>query len=1096
LGLLLLLGAGIVGGYYWYYGEIPLASRISSWTTSKPLNPLAVEIDPDGSSNPANSSAKANSKSLDVIQREPKVLTHPCGASLNIPGGAVRFSPAVRLKEIPKPKALAKAALVAPVLRYDSFAGQVVEGKAVLDLPVGDAGDDAVVLVKSRMGFWLPLPSKPVTLADGRAGRRVTIDRMPAPWIFTVADKGTVPSGKTSGGALRGLAALEQLNWTDKDAMQRALGKVSMRDPDPAGSGRADAGWSLFPRALADEATEKFSDPALGPLKAAIEKFYLARAGAVNNNPGNAWGHYVSGLRYLKRARSSYSTKEAVIDLSFTDPDEVCELRWPKGIETNARAIVVVESLCAFYAPWGLDLTLRMIDGKTIPAEGFDLRVLPPIGELPFTDVQLSRRGRTCQTRGPWDAALDKLQAEKRLDPKESLRSVSLHLYSPRIFDDDWFISTLNITKDYVLRWGPALLAVCSTNPASAVVPIAFGVLDLTWDWMQKEFPPSPTEYATVELTQLGAGAGSDFVELFEDGALQFFGRKLPLGKINKTALFLDVAITLKLVYDKFDPGQIQALATGPLGYRPAEGEGQNNVPPILVVAWLEGPYIRKESDHAYPVGAKLNRTWMLDYEKIYLFDIRGLSMCVENSVGDELRLSPTLRSDPSGKDKSMAWQHTLKPLPAEFFPSVETVDKAPQEQGIGFYLRHDLLAMIAKQRGLAATAETVSIDDLQLDVLLDMPGHEPATLRLPLQEAAGNIRKQKDHRRFAVRMAKEEHTASPADACPLGMSVPDSGTLPRLLTNYTLKIVDKPDAGKREWQALNVDFHHKKANSTVAYRATDNWFGDATELVSWHCLDLPPQTAPRFVVGSAMFKIPHKIRVTGSVEWSSEPRDDDYNSRGYEKVVPLTWNGNTAVIAEKFEQRDTSSMPIGTNPLADSPPVGTNPRDKTPAPPPPPAKPPVVFTQTCSLTLDDAPTRIESFKIEFARQGNKPTTLTFKTLPLVYKADLGKTNAAFYLFVITNADFKEHLIAIDSRETHTVTETDPKTRKPVQSNITTECVGLRDAPGGIVIMLATHTEEEMQALVKSGKLSEADMDKAMSGLGQAMQKVLPQLKQ
>jgi hypothetical protein len=966
-----------------------------------------------------------------TVQRPAQTVTHPSGARIQVPGGPVLFSPKVRLKEVPVPAALARCQRLAPVLRFDSYAGQVIDGKTVVDLPAGKAGQEATVLVWSRLGFWLPLPSQPISLTGGGTGRRVLIDREPTPWIFTVVAQGQAP---VTGKPKNRLARWEQLNWTDKAALER----------DIAGSTQRSRGWSFFPSAYADG--EKFSDPVLGPLEAAIERFYRARAAGRFGQKGAAWARYLEGLRYLKMVRTRSYAKEE-IDLTTEG------IRWPGGLPTSSRVPVVLEILCSNFAPWGLDLTLRLAESDDgVLQQGFDLNVLPCVGELPWADVSLALRSASTKVRGPWDAALDQIVKEKNLTAADARRTVVLRFYSPRVLEAGYIETALEFTKDTVLRWGPSVLALCSTNPASAVVPLAFAATDLAWEWLQKEFPPSPTEYATVELTQLGAGAGADAVAVIEDGALKFFGKEIKVGKINGPALLLDTAVTLALIYYKWDPGQIRELATGPLGYKQSEdgvifSSAQFNVPPIMVIGWVEGPYKRSATRDPYPVAGKFNRAWLLNYSVIYQETVfrDGLHGGIERGFGSELTGIPFQNTR-----KGVPWTEILKALDKDFFPPVDELHFRPEEQSFAFQLRKDVLSMIATERKLRDPWDKVNIDDLKLDVVLEMRGNDPKTLRLPLQEAPASYRTKKEHRRFAVRLAQEDHEPSVPDSCPVATGVPVAGKLPELLAKYKLKVVDRQ--GTREWFTAEVDFHSDKAKRSKLERVAQDWWGDNVEQVSWHTMEVAPMNTPTYVIGSVYMKIPFRYRITGSVVYGSAPQDGTPFRMSNAEEKPLSWQGRSVSLI--------STANGGQNGMV---------------------------TETGKLMLDESGTKVASFDfIQSSQNFGESVRFTLRDIPLRYTGRIGKSGAEFVIFAFKDDELRKGIASFKSKTTRTVTETDPKTQKPVQSTVTSEMTELGVTPkeGGpcfLAIMMANKTEQEMEALAKSGQLTEADMQKEMT---------------
>lgn len=232
------------------------------------------------------------------------------------------------------------------------------------------------------------------------------------------------------------------------------------------------------------------------------------------------------------------------------------------------------------------------------------------------------------------------------------------------------------------------------------------------------------------------------------------------------------------------------------------------------------------------------------------------------------------------------------------------------------------------------------------------------------------------------------------------------------------------------------------------------------------------PSIIPR--IGQVMFKIPCQFRITGSVERPSEPLEDEMTSRGYESVVPLVWNGLTTVISEKSEQLQGS--PVGCDPRNPAPPVCE------------PTRPPLVFTQVCTITIDEAVTKIESLGVQWSKEGETSScSMVFRDIPLVFKTELGRSNLAFYLFWASQMTLKDHVDSIDWKDTSTVTKIDPKTHEPVQLLVTSECMGLRDAPGGIMVMFCGASDDEIRALIKAGKVTEAEVCQAMGRLRDAI---------
>ncbi|MDQ7778211.1 MAG: hypothetical protein RDV41_00685 [Planctomycetota bacterium] len=990
-------------------------------------------------------------RQTELARVEAQTVQHESGAQVFVPSRQILYSNKVAFTSVPTPPALEKVPLESPVMRFDSFSGEVIDGKTFVDLPAGESVKDAVVLVRSQLGFWLPIPSEPVTLANGKPGRRVKIDRQPTPWFLAVARADSAAATAAESGDP--LLLLEQLNWTDQDALELRLAEESSRYSAPP-----EEGWSLCSPAYADEGgkKKKITDP-VELLKKAIEMLYRTKGAVRQGSQRLAWERYLEALDYLSQIRQT-KYWESLINLTTSGwasgSADVLEQRRCAGLPDSWSVPVVLETLLAGYAPWGLDLTLRFAaSDENIMADGFDLRILKPLGELLWADVPIAVSGKSSRLAGPWNEELDKIIKDQKLVAGEAKRSVLLRLYSPRAIEAGYIETALEWTRDYIIRWGPVVIGLASGGVGAAALPAAYAGMDIVIGWMDKEFRHDAVTYAGFEYGQIGHEQVLSAVAGVEEGQLQILGQNFSVKNINFRMLLVDLAVTTALVCYRWNPGEVRELATGPKGYKDGEdgivfAADQPNVPPILVIGWVESSYVQPANSRYYTVGAKFNRVWHLDYSKVYAERAggKGLNSYIRHGTDDfasgaKNELTGSAFSS-TGARKGMPWADMLTPLKADWIPSAPVIDTAPQEQHIAFSLRKDLIAMICTKRGISEPWDTVNLSELGLEVVLEMKGEDPPSLTLPLQESPG-WKKQKDSRRCAVRLADENHVPMDDSDLP-AFQKGAQGELPRLLTRYTVVVKDKD--GAKEWYRAEADFRDKKARRFFMTRYGSFWWGDGDEKVPWHEVETVETSAPPFVTGWAFMEVPFRYRITGSVVHSGENLVGTAFRSDHDATYVPQWQGNTASFSQwtgKVEQ---------------------------------------AFT----VTTAEQNTRIGRFVfVQRSEEEGESARFELENIPLRYTGKVGKSGVEFFVFAIKDAEVKSHVKSFNSKVTRTVTERDPSTQKEVQSTVTSEitAIGVPPDEGGdcyLCLLFWNRVDKQLEEMLKKGEFTEAEFTEAM----------------
>jgi hypothetical protein len=543
-------------------------------------------------------------------QRPGLHLAHPAGATADVPGGEVVFSDYVDLRRVSVPDYGPGWQGDGKAWQFTSSAGMVIEDTVSIRLPAAGAGEDARVIALSATGRWVAVPAE-------RSGETLSVamTNVPAPWLIAVARPVAVTPNSDQPPSEASQA--DALYWNDRDAWrEQELAWLAMQDltvtesaADPTARLTVSLDPTLAPaRSWLD--TQKDLDWALRILLGA--RATLEAGGALL--PGGASGavafeQYRAAVSRLAAVRKEWVTYRARWAEAAGTPGDWSWMTFSDDMTMDQA----IETACALYTPWGIDLTLGLLKGGNL--DGMDLRVLAPYGEAYFTDIPFERKTLTFV-----DQAIDKVQ----MGAGEKTEMRALRLYSTRAIED-W--SLFDYLKDWkteaFLRYLPAALwaaGVTSGGPVLITATIADQVLD--WYQNAEETAGDPYVYAGIEY----AGTGLEATQLYLD-ATEEAVRTTFVGEFNiKNQAFgiaqfvysaaLSYAVANTDWYMLKDVRQVTAGSQAYCVRGSCNWFYAQQIPPLQVVAAVRGP--AKQVDAAYPATRSRIMVWNLQQFMTY----------------------------------------------------------------------------------------------------------------------------------------------------------------------------------------------------------------------------------------------------------------------------------------------------------------------------------------------------------------------------------------------------------------------------------------------------------------------------------------------
>lgn len=428
-------------------------------------------------------------------------LEHPSGAAAEIPGGASLYGEAMDLRRVE----LADD----PWWEHGgfgwefvSFVGVPIEGAAKIDLPGGEPGSK--LIVRTASGFWSELPSESITLKDGRAGVRVTVQGVPAPWTFALAAPKAGAPFLTA--EERDDLRLETLYWTDRTAWEKEIDAWLATEPLAVTFGEtrwasqqppADV-WAEYDRVRAQM---RFTLKMFGAARRGLDN-PVSLFGGDSNPTGqelSAQELWAGGVQRLAVVKQNWLAFRGKVDVETLEP---------------ARQVAIyfvdqwIETAMHDYAPWGIDLVKAWLDGDQL--KGFDLAVLKPYGELKWVDIVVAP--------GDVPTLIEAAtrEAEAASPPAGTPgRQFTLRLYSVRAMERLAVVDWLKENVDWIVRWLPVALAATGLIPGAVGLSFAFAMADQVLNWANDWYTSNnehPYAYLVMEGVSAGGISGGSFV--------------------------------------------------------------------------------------------------------------------------------------------------------------------------------------------------------------------------------------------------------------------------------------------------------------------------------------------------------------------------------------------------------------------------------------------------------------------------------------------------------------------------------------------------------------------------------------------------------
>jgi hypothetical protein len=601
-------------------------------------------------------------------------VEHASGAVLDAPAGTLPAGHALVVETLAEPPSAEPFVPLGPALLVRNDAGVPMPARAV-ELVLPAPSEHAAVLFHS-MGEWIRVPSEPVTLRGGGRGLAVRVDRVPLPWLVTVAELPVEARGSSDRAAGSGLhaavARLEQLRVTDPDAMAAELARLDAE--------------------LRSASSLQHASTAQGDIHAQLLDARLAflRAYEATKRPEGRFSapaalHYLDGIELLHRVieRIGWASDD-VRRQSFSDRS---------GMDARIQGFVrdhvyggrltladAVDYYAGTFAPWGVDLTRAILvgEGRALGRQ-FDVRVLPFFGREPFVNLLVPRRfdlepllatwdrarasaqewGRDWRPTSAMDRGLDAVMSELRMVRSEASVAVTIRLFSPCLLDlttNDLYAAAKTTLGGAAWLYGAASLAAAAS--AGTAIPMGtalVGGYNLVAPVVEAMFIEPRAErwaardYAsrTTSLTVYSGGKllGSLLLDATDRGASAATG-------------LTDMLLTYVIDYDRL--AQVSELrGLGQWGVRnPAAWFFQDRrfyAPPVEVVFNVAGPTELR----AHPSDAARPAHWPSTFESYVVGGHGVFSVFVDRN-----RLEPAWLRDGVRFEPMVPQEGTLFALP------------------------------------------------------------------------------------------------------------------------------------------------------------------------------------------------------------------------------------------------------------------------------------------------------------------------------------------------------------------------------------------------------------------------------------------------
>jgi hypothetical protein len=648
-------------------------------------------------------------------------VEHPSGAVLSAPAGTLPDGHAFSLEVLADPPCADPFVPAGPALvaRSDGAPPPARAIELVLPAP----SEHSAVLFHS-LGEWIRVPAEPVALAGGGRGLAVRVDRVPLPWLVTVAELPPEARGSADraagGGVLATLARLEQLRITDPDAMGAELDRL-------AAERRSGSTLQHVSAAQGGDAYALLLDARLE----------LLRAYDATHRPGGRFSaraaeSYVDAIELLHAAAERLTwTGTDERNVSFSDRSALdARVQGFHREYVYGGRLTLADALDYYagtFAPWGLGLTRALLVGEDRAlGRQFDVRVLHFYGSEAFTNLLIPRRFEPeallahAEHQPPAVArGLREVTRELRTVNRRANATVTLRLYSPNLLDlttDDLYRAAKSTVGGASWLYGAVSLAATAASGAAAVAAIPVGAAVVTAYGLYAPIiegmfiEPRADRWAaeafvskTTSLTVYSAGKllGSLILDAGSRG-------------INAAPDVADMLLAYAIDYDRLARAD-ELRGLGIWGVRnPAAWFFQSRhfyAPPIEVVFNLAGPTELR----AHPTDAHRPAHWPSTFESYVVGGHGVFSVFVDHAqvtlrgLGDGIRFEPMVpyANTLFGLPLHAAPFRAAAGVPVSRWAVVNHVEEAPHVQVLRWTLNESTL------EAWAATLRLDTVDEL-----------------------------------------------------------------------------------------------------------------------------------------------------------------------------------------------------------------------------------------------------------------------------------------------------------------------------------------------------------------------------------------------
>jgi hypothetical protein len=717
----LVIAVGLLGLTY-----IPELIRL---LRSNPVNPI-TDADGTAEQQPLPELKIIFTSGPPLKELPPETMEHMEGGVISLPARLVSDLGTVSWEPVERPRELTGLPLTGPVMKFDNQDSLTILGKTTIDVPLGQTKQGAV-LVQGAMGLWVPLPATPVTLPNGTRGLRIEIDGEPAPWLVAVTSRPDIAETITDP-LMKEMLQLEQQLWTHKQAIRTPdVSQVMPADTGPLSLLGPRAAYAQEPSLLTPE------DQARQIYKTAWWKFrelshtigdkvYVEQQLMRGSNPlRDVWPIYCEAVDLLLKLQAM--PKDVLERARFTSPVWfVFGAEPPGGVEVSpdleklwkdtdqVSVWKLMQKMAEEYTPWGADFVSHLIkagrhrDGAAV----FDLRVLAPLGELKFVDVNFP--GQLPLSTEIEKAIQNTVLKQKYLSDKATLERRTIRLFSTRTVNWNLYAWSLNFSDDVLLRWGPVLYGGVQFIGMAGSTTMTGGMSLLgafAWAYYQE----AKDAYNTcldvggeiyIRTEYVNTATGDSLVPL-RDVLAHYQGGRLKVGELDFRANLRDLRSDIvQLMFSggvawlqqEADLGFLKEVSNIPTGF---QGYNGANLPPVLVYVMMWGPLKEAADKDHYPTTLAASLGYTLDFGPISQ-SFPGDRL--PKDLGDEQR-AEGIRSLPWKRYRpNQPWPTLLQSI-------------SPDEQLLRFGISEEVIRRRMADLAIDEDWQSVSLDKLELYV-------------------------------------------------------------------------------------------------------------------------------------------------------------------------------------------------------------------------------------------------------------------------------------------------------------------------------------------------------------------------------------------